>query len=399
MKCLVFPVLKFLVFPVLKFLVYDDTSFEKSAVSHNTIFLFISVFEFYLSSQVYLIMALELPITAWISIISSSIIVLFQFLFITSLIYSFYCSSKHNGSKFKSIKYTSLGTFICIGLAFTIWIIEEILFRKYGQTGSDIWLPWFISFFTFIGISFFLFYILMLLRLHFTFQDTDFQINNITVKFHGVLIFLIMTFGPICVFIKINNYNDWIYYGLVMILLIICSVSSLHLIYLFNKKLFDLTISVRQSLIMVDPYNSEQKGELVLNERQLRMLKTIRKQTLLGCMVVGMIIMSVMIIGCYALFRIYAIWWIGWMFTWNTGTLCVFLGFTVNQSRYNCICILCDFLCKKLCERMVEKRIERERELHLNEMSDMNRQSSHHSQIRSAESIDIASSKIAVVGT
>ena len=315
-----------------------------------------------------------LPISAIVSISSSAVIVFLQLIFITSLIYSFCCSKavrlKRATAKTKIPKamIIALGTFTCLATAFIDWIIEEYLFRKYGKE-SVLWQPLFISFFAFIAMSWVCFYIFMLLRLRTTFDDTDFQVKSKVFRAHIIAIILIPIIGAVCVFLERWSFNDNIYFGVAAVLTILCGIACLHLVYLFNSKLFNLTIQIRHSQSEMSRQNSRDRGNnnqaqmagLKLGERQLKMLVTIRKQTLLGCTIVLMLLISAILIVVHAVWDVIIVWFVGWCFTMNVGSLCIYLGFSVNRRQYLCICKHCDSRCMDICNNMVEKKVKLEK--------------------------------------
>ena len=275
----------------------------------------------------------------------------------------------------------ALGTFTFLATAFIDWIIEEFMYRIYGEDQSAIWLPLFISFFVFIAMSWILFYIFMLLRLRTTFDGTEYQVKSKVFRAHIVVIVLIPIIGAVCVFLDILDSNDSIYFGIAAFLTIIYGIACLHLVYLFNSKLFHLTIQIRQSQSEISRQNSRERGNdqqaqiagIKMCKRQLNMLRTIRKQTLLGCTIVLMLTMSAILIVVYAIWQWIIVWFIGWCFTMNIGSSCIYLGFDVNQSKYDCICKGCDFCCMVICNNMVEKNVKLEKvdDTEMNEVDDV----------------------------
>eukprot|EP01084_Bolivina_argentea_P107372 191972_1 len=285
---------------------------------------------------------------AVVSVISSSIVVIFQIIFISSLINSFY-HDEHINSKMKRIAYVALSTFTCLGIAFICWIIDECLYRLHPNPNS--WVPFYWLFFVFLLISFLFFYAFMLLRLYYIFDGTIFQINPITKWLHIIMNIQITIGGIIAIIFNAIGYNS-IYYILAIILLIIFCVSLFHLVYLFNVKLFKLTILTRQTIV-----SNKSNEELNLNERQLSLLATMRKHTLLGSTMVAIVVFDVLIVVIYNITSNYMIWTIGWSLTMTIGSLCIYLGFIANKSAYIFVCGQCDVCCRILCIKITERKI------------------------------------------
>ena len=148
------------------------------------------------------------------------------------------------------------------------------------------------------------------------------------------------------------------------LLLIIIGYS--HLCYIFNHNLFLLVLQQRTTA------NSEQ---IELSPMQLNMLLTLRKHTLLGCILI-------LFDSCSGLLGLLAnkylfpwlrnndaasipsrIWiWlmfytVGITFCLNVSALCIYLGFSVNRKWYICLCRFGDRICEKLCIQCTKRVI------------------------------------------
>eukprot|EP01084_Bolivina_argentea_P088270 159388_1 len=288
-----------------------------------------------------------------VSIVSAFSVVIFQTILISSLIYSLYFSSvaATGESISKSaclLRFTALGTFLCLFIAYFVWIIEEFLYQLHPN--KHIWIPFYWSFYLFIAISFLLFYAFMLLKLHFIFEGSIFKVKPQTIKFHIFILISITITGFSAIVLKMMDYDKY-YYRLLQVLLAICCVSLFHLIYLFNSKLFRLTLSQRRTISTPGSIAS-------LSERQIALLQTITKQVLLGCIMISMLIVLIFVVLTYSLTHTFILWFFGWCTTMNIGTLCVYLGFSVNQHIYKCICKPCHFYCGKLCNKIAEHNLK-----------------------------------------
>eukprot|EP01084_Bolivina_argentea_P227622 384429_1 len=270
-----------------------------------------------------------------ISVIASSITVLVQIIFIILLSYSFV--SKTDTKYFKSIRFAALGTFISLALSFISWIIEECMYRLHHN--SNAWVPWYLLFFVLISLSLMLFYVLMLLKVYHSFHNTSFQINHITLKMHIIMVILVAILGPTIIIDKIISGNNMLYWILTCVLMVVYGFGLLHLIYLLNKKLYSITVSIQEN-----------------NDKQLIFIATIRRQTLLASIMLTMIFCNLFIIIIYIFTNSYVFWTIGWCITFNIWALCVFLGFGENQSRYYACCSKCDNLFEKFCDSIADNR-------------------------------------------
>eukprot|EP01084_Bolivina_argentea_P271807 462574_1 len=295
-----------------------------------------------------------------VSITSSSIVVTFQIILIISLIYGFHVSQLSN--YYRSIQYTALGTFTCLAMAYIVWIIEEFFYRLHPN--ETIWITFYVCFFLLLALSLILFYTFMLLRLKTTFEDTGYKISKHFTQSHVCIIILVTSITPIAVVVEFMGYR-YLFYILILLLMSLYFIGLFHLTYAFNKKLFQITLSIKEEAI-ISPTTSVSSNEnrrrsartSSLSGKQLVLLSTIRKHTLLGCLVLFMILIDILIVIIYSIvIQIYIFWCIGWALTINIAALCVYLGFAVNQNQYYLLCNKCDNCCEILCNGIAEKNV------------------------------------------
>eukprot|EP01084_Bolivina_argentea_P185312 319564_1 len=304
---------------------------------------------------------------AIVSVASSGSVVLVQLLFTISLMRSWYIAKHQSDSNMsKPIQCVSLSIFIYLAMTFIIWIIEEFIYRLHPD--ENMWVIWYWLFFIFIAISLMLFYAFMLLRLYYTFHGSHLAISRTMIKIHLIPIIQVLLLSPMAVLARMMGYT-WLYFLLLVILMTVYGIGTLHLIYVFYAKLFKFTCEMKKSYTPHHiPAASSYAPSFVagsspsasprasaapsLNVKQLDYLETIRKQTLLGFIILLMLVMDIAVVIIYQMNHNLMFWHIAWATTMNVATFCIYLGFVDNKPKYHCMCSACDFCCKLLCDNI-----------------------------------------------
>ena len=237
------------------------------------------------------------------------------------------------------------------------------IFLLYEQVNNDEYDATFIIMATFSGtlstIGMISHCFWMVLRLKLTFNDSIYAISKRLVYIYYSIMGITVILCIIAYIVGSLEYYALftIIFGFVFIMIVLIGV---HVTYLFNKKLFDLTLTQRQST------NNNNKDE-ILNERQIKLLQVITKQTLLQtCSFMGYILLIIVSIICIIIDSIIddknydtSLSICGWLFmlTINHGTYCVYLSFSVNEKLYKKSCKNLNYLLKKYCTKLTEKRI------------------------------------------
>lgn len=263
----------------------------------------------------------------------------------------------------KAYKYMAFSIFWSMILFGIVYAIVPIY---YDIVDGDVHELWFLCL-EGLGIVFIIFasileYILLIYRLYQTFEQSIYEIKRYIIYIHGFII--LMTLIPIC-FALI--YNSLLLY---MVFYVVLILAFIHLIYAFNHRLYLLALNQRMTII---------EAKLSLTERQIFLLTSMRKHTILGCvkifLILAMISNLAVAYNCiqrerknlanddninqfskqFWLVNIIHLW-IGAICIDGT-SFCVYLGFTVNQDLYRCLCKLCDNKCNQTCIECTEKKL------------------------------------------
>eukprot|EP01083_Nonionella_stella_P104262 298564_1 len=281
-----------------------------------------------------------------VSIIASSITIVLQITFIISLLKGFYWPKRAHTPNI--LHYAAWGVFSALALAFIAWIVEELMYRLH--VNPHIWIIAYIIFFLFIFITYLLFYALMVVRLFLTFENTDMALSERSWKIHIAVIILFIFLGIAALIMRFTGADDHIVVIVSVAVIALAGFNLVYLVYTFNYKLFDITLSLRLSVA-----NFDNNGDMVLTENQMVFLRTIRKHSLLGTIKVCTVLLDILIVIIFVETRSYVFWMIGWCISFNIASLCVYLGFSVNKSTYDMLCFRCDASCGRLCNQLTKR--------------------------------------------
>ena len=206
-------------------------------------------------------------------------------------------------------------------------------------------------------------YIFLLLRLHFTFRETRYRTKRCIIYMHTITFILLISMAIIPPFIEVFiDINELIEDTIWCILL---SIAFGQLLYQFNHNLFLLALSQRQTISLGANINYE------LNQRQIRLLTTMRKHTILGCvMMISNLMYAVANLLLYyghgtmdivSVKVIFVLHLILWFIFANGCPLAIFLGFGVNVKLYFLLFRLCDKKCGKNCQQLAEEELNGKR--------------------------------------
>lgn len=237
------------------------------------------------------------------------------------------------------------------------------------------------------------FYIFMVLRIHYLFQHTSLALTKNSRIIHGIIIIL----SPfwIVVMVILQSFDDpvfqmW-YQAISIGLIVVLMLGSIHLLYLFNRSLFQLLKQDKlkhrgrgNRVKSVSATNTEQSStetqsttvstktrvtrkEINVNRRSdpnHTLLNTIVKHNFLTWIIISMFLCFVVMFGLLSFgmewtdTQKYTLWWIQCL-TINIATFCIFLGFNINNMWYDVICGKCDICCGSIFRRRVEGQLQR----------------------------------------
>ena len=198
----------------------------------------------------------------------------------------------------------------------------------------------------------YLVYILLISRVYYTFHGTMYQVKKCTLVSH-MIIFLIVLGLNITFLVSTATVLTWVYYAWCILMMI----GYGHLLYLFNYNLFQLVLSQRQTVVMEE---NNDTPKVSLNGRQLNLLSTIRKHTLLGTFMVfsNFLIFSFYILQISVASVIFIYCNQASMFIFvATSPICIYLGFMQSRKSYQRCCYLCDKKCRTVCHGLAMRRM------------------------------------------
>ena len=149
-------------------------------------------------------------------------------------------------------------------------------------------------------------------------------------------------------------------YAFWIIWCILWTIGYVHLLYTFNHNLFLLVVSQRRTIVCGD-----NTGSIELNMKQIRLLSTIRKHTILGFFLICGSLCYAFLAGIHIWVEttqgfnisIFIVRWILFHIFLISGPLSIYLGFKQNKDLYGKCCILCDRKCEHICIKLAEKRL------------------------------------------
>ena len=305
----------------------------------------------------------------WLTVAMISLIILLP-LFV-SLLRSFSGDATQDTDKL--YKYLAISTFLCNIIYNITMVICCILLLSDSN---------------FVRIRFQIFFFMSLLggtlsvygfllyRIKNTFNGTVYQIKSYALCLHYInMLFIMITFSvtywPVIA-------NPDLLFCMHLIYFILCMIGYLHLLYVFNHNLFLLVLS------RSDARDSVVNNEIEWSHGQIRLLTTIRKHTILACVILISSLFSVIIftvvfhhefgprenVSETHMTVIWSLWIIALFVLLNTGPLCIYLGFSVNNRLYQKICNVCDGKCRIVCMHLAENTLVKNNKANYVQMND-----------------------------
>eukprot|EP01084_Bolivina_argentea_P215648 366161_1 len=208
------------------------------------------------------------------------------------------------------------------------------------------------------SIAMCLVYSFMILRLYDTFESTMYEITKLFLISHIIVaIYYAIGCSLIPVVILHKNIKRIAKLFYIIIVIIPVTIGLIHLIYSFNSKLFALVLLQRKTLISSNDSNN-------LNDRQLKLLSTIRKHSILGgFMILSGFIVLIYCIVFYGLKNIdhdthVIVYWIVNDICIILTSTCLFIGFTQHSKIYMCLCKHCDNQCTNMCIKLATNQMK-----------------------------------------
>ena len=279
--------------------------------------------------------------------------------------------------------------------------ISHILLFTFGDNKDDV-LFIIIATIFYIGfaLAFFAYYIFMVFRLFYVFEHSIYHMSDKSIYFHiGLLIISGFIFLIAIIFYEFL-YEFTIYYICLSLMIILFVTGFSHLVYSFNTNLFALVLSKRRSMVHfpsptmtlqsidlnkinkqssreiddespktistiesssnVDRQSSQISVTTSFTDRQLVLLQTIIKHTVLGVIMILMIIIFIIITfisaGIGGDNGEIIFWWFQVICT-CTVSFCVYMSFRMNHKYYQVFCSFCDSKFSNFCEILANQQI------------------------------------------
>eukprot|EP01084_Bolivina_argentea_P276904 472586_1 len=292
----------------------------------------------------------------FVSIVVASIVIFVLIL----LLYKLFCVAGNiDMIQYTIIPYVAIIQFISFIFSYICWIIQLTVFEKdentvmYYFVSAVMYLNW--------TLGWVLIYIFMVTRLYYTYKESIYKMSKYSLVFHTIIMIIIPVWYIALTIIDHtgdngnNEFNQ--YFSAVVIGFPIIFVGLVRLIYQFNRKLYLLILSQKQTIV-----TEEDIQEMELSPRQVSTLSTMTKHVLLGSIILTFFALFLSIIPiitfidmrleiAYILYE----WFLALLVVVNT--ICVYLGFSINKKEYDVCCDLCHWKCRKLCENCAQKNL------------------------------------------
>ena len=257
-----------------------------------------------------------------------------------------------------NLTYAAIGSFILCALTFGIFLLDDIA----ADELADIILYRFVIFTWHIGQI--LTYILLMLRVHYAFKDTQYASSpRVNLIFSALLFIYILCdalflIGAVVHYLASDNYTAvYLFVTWVIVIEISDLLITIFLISTFVKKMVLFAVNMHNSFIK-DPNELNQQQKRLLNVMtRYFLLSTIATLTTQVVLVLGGIYMlqffvlyinheGLMFAFCFAaLMQLYA------------NNICLFLTFDVNEELYAKLCKCCNKMVMVHVQKITQKKV------------------------------------------
>ena len=287
------------------------------------------------------------------------------------------------------LKLFAIGEMICYLLSYIFALLTVDIFQI-GPVFHQIFYGLFV-FWLIIGLI--CSYLFLVYRFYYTFIDSIFAMKKRTVYCHAFVVISIPTYLVFALYFYYIQLFTLLIISVIFGLGITCIAYS-SLIYGFNHNLFKLVLKHRQEASSTTTTMSNCNGDTSrdrpsltnhksesssLNTHQIFMIEQITKQTLLGSLHVGCILILVLICVLFYTMTRHDVdllqpfnetesqsmdLWFLIIFSWSvtitimTGVICVYLGFVFNADVYRCVCGQCHLICQSFVKIWLKKDSE-----------------------------------------
>lgn len=221
--------------------------------------------------------------------------------------------------------------------------------------------------YTFCGVLMAVFVFLFgISQLYSTFNNTVYRISKTILTMH------IITGSIWCICLIIASQIIWwtpsdsiANFGVLMFYtsLILLVLNIMHMAYLFNRNLFALVLTQRQSILVSSHNDKNQDIKASMNEQQLSILSVITRTTvLLSWMILlfGFLLLFALISNFHSSSWTGLLYQLGWVGFGCGSTIGMSLALiNINRVYYNCMCQYCDDKCVVCCSRLAQYFIDK----------------------------------------
>eukprot|EP01084_Bolivina_argentea_P274149 467214_1 len=274
------------------------------------------------------------------------------------LTYKLFCVSDNKGKikhtrkiTIESVKLTAVLQLLSFLLSYATWIIQVFVedeFIIFSSISVVMYISW--------AIGWVSIYAFMALRLYYTFKDSMYRMSCFSIIFHCIIIIIIPIWYLGLVLEDHMKGSVELYLIIAAVGFPVIFVGLSTLIYQFNRKLFLLILSQKQSVV------TEEDIQPLLTDRQLSTLSTMTKHALLGSITLTFCVMFIVIIPCVGVLNLkQQIVWI--IYEWFlslvviVNVICVYFGFSINRKEYDICCYKCHWFCRNRCESCAERHL------------------------------------------
>lgn len=284
-----------------------------------------------------------------------------------SILKQFYCTNAQRISSWNKCASILVFIFNVIGNAF---MISKGIVSISVENDSIPWIDPLLNTIAVVSLSIstYFVYAVLLLRVHYTFQDSIYRIKTWKLYLHGLNAIISMISVTVVIISTATIVHMSLYSSILNIVWIISlTVGYTHLLYTFNHNLFSLVLEQRQSIFAAKDESGETRTDL--NQRQRNMLSTVRKHTILGSCMISSNLLCTMTTVIYVSLMIpfesnltvalitTSIYCIPLYMFGVAGPACIYLGFKQNKNLYKRFCKICDRKCERICIGLAERRM------------------------------------------
>ena len=205
-------------------------------------------------------------------------------------------------------------------------------------------------------------YLFQVFRLKLSFQHSLYKISKNVVYLQtgiGIILFPLSSFSAL-----LKHSLNAEYFIITLFFNIFYVFGLLHITFSFNYRLFQLVLLQRQSISCYMDKNQLIEDN-ALSERQLRLIQTITKHTLLCSIFILNALLFVIPLTMYSQYSkldvVTIVYVIHDGIVVINALVIIFLSFSINYIYYNYLCFKCDRKLRRFYEHLAEKEIKEQR--------------------------------------